>query len=612
MRKKLREIAASDVLLALLSPGSHAFEICRSEQLLALDQGKRVIPVLVTKENLRPIYLYSRQFRDFSDTNRFTEQLAQLLDDIHGDATGTLSEDLRATKITYLTAPPRVANYLDRPAVLHALRDAVFAEDRRQPIALTTLAGMGGIGKTVLAKAPTDDPIVRRAFPDGIVWLTAGRETRRDFLAEMREVARALGEDPTDWDTSLACTNHYRTAIASKAALIVIDDVWSCTDIEPLLVESSRSRFLFTTRDAAIGRFLAAHEHPVDLLDHAPARELFASWANTPVSDLSPAADGIVRQCHGLPLALSMLGAIVRGESEEFLRDTLRLLETADISQLEMQLPAGQASFFKAVDLSFHALDATLQAYYRALAVLLEDMDAPPSILQILWNVDRAHAARIRKVLVDRSLAQPGVTGEGLHLHDLQLDYLRVLYGDRETLDLIHGAIRLSSHVIEKDPAQFASQIVGRLLMYRDRARIGAFRQLRQSGKSQGKSPCQFLVALQQGLLGVLPQGPGSIGALTRICSAYPVVDRGWHQPHSLGRLRFLTNDQQHFGESALLRRTESLDGGEGYVIQVKLTFECAHISGLLPDQLGVRVLHDARAVQTWLRRSSNEIFERL
>jgi NB-ARC domain len=71
-------------------------------------------------------------------------------------------------------------------------RDAVFAEGHRQPIALTALAGMGGIGKTVLAKALIDDPVVQRAFPDGIVWITAGKERKRDSIEEMRKVAKAL------------------------------------------------------------------------------------------------------------------------------------------------------------------------------------------------------------------------------------------------------------------------------------------------------------------------------------------------------------------------------------------------------------------------------------
>ena len=152
-----------------------------------------------------------------------------------GDATATLPSEYRKTRVTYLTAPPRVANYLDRPEALRALRDTLFAEDHRQPIALTALAGMGGIGKTVLAKALTDDEVVQRAFPDGIVWITAGKERKRDFIEEMREVAKALGDDLTGYDTALACENRYRTTIANKAALIVVDDVWS------LVGHSSRS-----------------------------------------------------------------------------------------------------------------------------------------------------------------------------------------------------------------------------------------------------------------------------------------------------------------------------------------------------------------------------------
>jgi hypothetical protein len=44
-----REIDNRQVTIALLSPGSYASEICRAEQLRALDKGNRVIPVLAVK-----------------------------------------------------------------------------------------------------------------------------------------------------------------------------------------------------------------------------------------------------------------------------------------------------------------------------------------------------------------------------------------------------------------------------------------------------------------------------------------------------------------------------------------------------------------------------------
>ena len=36
------------------------------------------------------------------------------------------------------------------------------------------LHGMGGIGKSVVARALCDDPAVQAAFPDGILWATLG------------------------------------------------------------------------------------------------------------------------------------------------------------------------------------------------------------------------------------------------------------------------------------------------------------------------------------------------------------------------------------------------------------------------------------------------------
>jgi WD40 repeat protein len=460
-----REIDTRQVTIALLSPGSYASEICRAEQIRALDKGNRVIPVLAVKGADRPLYLYARQYRDFTNTDdaNYAARLGELLADIRGDATATLPDTYRKTPVTYLTAPPRVANYLERPEALHALRDALFAEDYRQPIALT---GMGGIGKTVLAKALTEDEVVRRAFPDGIVWITAGKERKRDFIEEIREVAKALGEDLSGYDTALACENQYRTTIANKAAFIVVDDVWSKTDIEPLLAESPRSRFLFTTRDASLARFVSARMQLADLLDVSQSRELLASWANLPVTELPALSDEVVAECGRLPLALAVVGAMLRGADAEYWRDTLDLLRKADLRAIANSLPPGQDSFFRAVEVSFRALAPEMQDCYRALAVLLEDMAAPIAILQTLWGMSDAECRRVSRHLVDRSLALHDEHSGNIRLHDLQWDYVRALYPDRRALHLIHGAERLSSHVIQQDAAQFASQLVGRLLPY--------------------------------------------------------------------------------------------------------------------------------------------------
>jgi WD40 repeat protein len=563
-----REVDTRQVTLALMSPGSSSSEICRAEQLRALDKGHRVIPVLAVKGADRPLYLYARQFRDFTNDGDYPGRITELLADIRGDATATLPDAYRNTRVTYLTVPPRVANYLERPEALRSLRDVLFAEDDRQPIPLTALAGMGGIGKTVLAKAITDDNVVQRAFPDGIVWITAGKEHKRDFIEEMREVAKALGDDLSSYDTALACENQYRITIANKAALIVVDDVWSIDDIRPLLAESPRSRFLFTTRDASIGRFVGAHEHRADLLDQKQSRELLASWANLAVAELPAVADELIAECGRLPLALSVVGAMVHGTDAQFWKDTLDLLRNADLSTIEDQLPAGQHSFFTAVEVSFLSLKPDMQVRYKVLAVLLKDMAATLPIVQVLWKVNEAEARRTSRLFVDRSLAQPagaGGPGESIRLHDLQLDYVRAQCRDKEALGLIHGAMRLSENAIAGDPYQFASQLVGRLLPYQGVPTIGQFadtvgegtrtpwlRPLQPALNPPGTSLIRTLAGHRRGVTGVALSGDGAIA----VSASFDHTLKVWDV--SSGReLRTLTGHSEGIRGVAL-----SADGG--------------------------------------------------
>jgi WD40 repeat protein len=453
-------IDRSQVVLALLTPASYTSGICRAEQLRSLRQGKCVIPILAAPGTDIPLHLEPKHYLDFTDDRSYDAAFRSLLADIAALNGAALPPRYRTTPATYVTVPPTVANYIDRPEAIRALRDTLFAADGHRAIALTALEGMGGIGKTVLAQALFKDEVVREAFPDGLVWITVGREPTRDLAATLRQIATALGAPANE---TVSPETLYRTTIAKKAAFIVIDDIWSKSDLDPYLAESPRSRFLFTTRDASIARFAGAREHRVDLLDDPQARELLALWAGA----LAPAADDILRECGGLPLALSAVGALLRDATPAEWADTATLLGNADLAAIEDQLPPGQQSFFRAIDVSVKALPPEIQQRYCKLAVLLEDMPAPLPILQTLWNVDQAEARRIARRLADRSLAQRDAES-AIRLHDLQLDYVRARYPNPQALALIHGAVRLSSHVIEKDPRQFASQVLGRLLPHRD------------------------------------------------------------------------------------------------------------------------------------------------
>lgn len=94
---------------------------------------------------------------------------------------------------------------------------------------MTALQGMGGIGKTVLAQALCHDKVVQQAFPDGVIWISVGKESAHDLAARLREVGKTFGDDLTAYDTELGSTNRYRTIMRDKATLIVLDDVLGCS-----------------------------------------------------------------------------------------------------------------------------------------------------------------------------------------------------------------------------------------------------------------------------------------------------------------------------------------------------------------------------------------------
>ena len=405
------------------------------------------------------------------------QAFTELLADLHARNGIALKPEFRET--SYVTVPPLPVNFVERPEALAALRDALITDDGGRHIALTALQGMGGIGKTVLAQALCHDEVVQQAFPDGIVWITIGKESAFDALTRMREVGKALGDDLSRYENELAAKNQYRSTIRKKAALIVVDDVWRSSDLEPLRAEDSpRSRLLFTTRDASIAAAMGAREHVADLLTEEQSREVLARWSRTEITNLPPIAAQLIHECGRLPLALSMVGAMLRGKPATYWKTVLEHLRNADLDKIKAQFPDyPYTDVLRAIQVSVDSLDETSRARYLALAVLLEEMAAAPPVQQCLWGVDENQAAETAEQFVSLSLAQRDQPEGSIRLHDLQLDYVRAQYPreDKEALELIHGAIRLSSHVIARDPEQFASQMVGRLLPYRERPAIERF-----------------------------------------------------------------------------------------------------------------------------------------
>lgn len=428
-------IDRANVVVALLSAGSYISDICRAEQQRALEKGKCVIPIRVQSDCDIPLYLQTRQWLDFSNPDLYPELLPRLLQSIHKQSGVAVSAE---SLVRYNNAPALPENFVNRPELLEALRNRLFTEGANRNIALTAMHGMGGIGKTVLAQALCHDEVVQQAFPDGIFWFAIGRESQLDFPARMKSVPgldRLFGP----YDGEAACVSQYRDVLRKKAALVVLDDLWHTSDVEPFLAQSPCSRLLITTRDTSIGAWFGAREFTANLLTEPESRQVLANWCGRAAAELPPQARDMIKECGRLPLALAMIGAQLRGKSLVLWNSVLNHLRMADEPPIDTPFYAPQSTLFRAIQVSVDALNDTARQRYLALAVLLDDMAAAPQVQQCIWGVGETEAAETAAQFVGLSLAQWDQPEGSIRLHDLQLDYVRHRTG--ESLPALHSQL---------------------------------------------------------------------------------------------------------------------------------------------------------------------------
>ncbi|MEU1183848.1 NB-ARC domain-containing protein [Streptomyces sp. NPDC005820] len=347
-----------------------------------------------------------------------TEHLAPLL---KGIADITVAARAPARVSGYVPRLPR--NFVPRSEDVATLVDTLLSMSG-EPV---VVHGMPGIGKTVLAAAVARDQRVRESFPDGVLWVTLGRE--RDITHSQADLAGELGDGDRAFAEPEQGTARLRTLLAARSCLLVVDDVWSQEDLGAFDVLGPHGRMMVTTRDARAGVSLDAVKYPVSALPEDLALDLLMKWAGQDADQ--ERAREIVRACGRLPLALSMIGAMVRGRHDGW-NNALNKLRAADLASIHQYFPGYRhESLLKALQVSVDALpNAGVVSRYLDFALFTEDVAVPEAVLVTLWTADGLRPDLAQddiNLLVERSLVQRDDADRRLSLHDLLFDYVRAV-----------------------------------------------------------------------------------------------------------------------------------------------------------------------------------------
>ncbi|HWC78644.1 MAG TPA: tetratricopeptide repeat protein [Pseudonocardiaceae bacterium] len=308
---------------------NHAFRLLEAPQLkVALAESSGVLALIVSawfyEEVVRQspvVDLASYRQIDFSVKETNGQAWINLPDHKQPrsatppDAVFDRSGHQPANRLAPRDLPALQRTFVGRINELAALTEALDAAVENDSIAISVIAGMGGLGKTWLAVEWAHKNTAR--FPDGQIYVNLrGFDPSSDPVAPAVVIRRFLdalqlpaGSIPLDADAQAAL---YRNQVAGRRMLIILDNASNSEQVIPLLPATPTCMVLVTSREQLHGLITRHEARPVPLgtLGDLDAEELLAKrLGRERVAAEQDAVSELVRHCAGLPLALAIIAA---------------------------------------------------------------------------------------------------------------------------------------------------------------------------------------------------------------------------------------------------------------------------------------------------------------
>ncbi|KAM3219430.1 disease resistance protein RPV1-like [Capsicum annuum] len=223
----------------------------------------------------------------------------------------------------------------------------LWLNNRIGRVSIARVCGMGGIGKTTIAKyvfnvnydnfegsSFLENTRQYSEYEDGLIHM------QRQFLADI------LRGKETEVQSIEEGIYQIKAAINGKRVLVVLDDIDRLGQLDAVLGMRDwfhpGSRIIITTRHSEL---LRAYEidmvNMVDRLTKEESFELFSWHAfgnNQPIDHYKQLSERMVKHCEGLPLALQLLGSSLSGKAVDVWESSLNKLEAIPNSQVAKKL----------------------------------------------------------------------------------------------------------------------------------------------------------------------------------------------------------------------------------------------------------------------------------
>ncbi len=210
--------------------------------------------------------------------------------------------------------PPGVADFVGRTSHLRRLDALLGPEARATATVLAVITGTAGVGKTSLAVHWARR--VSERFPDGQLFVDMRGFHTGPPMSPVEALALSLGalgvaaeRIPISVEGQTAL---YRSILAGRRVLVVLDNVADADQVRPLLPGDPGCLMLVTSRDRLSGLVAldGAHRLKLDVLPAADAVDVLAHAAGADRIGVDrDSAVELANLCGHLPLALRIAGA---------------------------------------------------------------------------------------------------------------------------------------------------------------------------------------------------------------------------------------------------------------------------------------------------------------
>ena len=337
--------------------------------------------------------------------------------------------------------PPDIDDFTGRQAAVAQVQ-RLLEREPATAIVISAIVGKAGVGKTALAVHVAHR--LRSSYPDGQLYVNLqGAEAQaRDPAEVLAGFLRALGVPGAAILEGLEeRVRQYRSRLADRRVLVVLDDAASEAQVRPLLPGSGGCGALITSRTSLSG-LEAAHPLALEVLAPDEAVVLLGKLTGPGRVAAEPeAALAIVTLCGWLPLAVRIAGARLAGRPHW--RLALLAERLADEHRRLDQLVTGDLEVRASLALSYQGRGQQERRLFRLLGLLVAP-HFPAWVAATLLDIRLAEAEGLLERLVDAQLVEVAGQDQAEQLRYRLHDLLRVYARERVQVEESTAAQRAS------------------------------------------------------------------------------------------------------------------------------------------------------------------------